>query len=55
MAQQRRAPINFIDALKASDNPLDDCVRYLMVWIVAVDGDVHDDELERLEGSLGKA
>lgn len=44
--------MNFIDALKASDSPLDDCIRYLMVWIAAVDGDVHDDELEWLEENL---
>jgi len=44
--------VDFVDAVKKSKHPGDDCIRYLLVWMAAVDGDVHEDEQEWLAENL---
>lgn len=46
--------MEFVDELKKSSDPAEDCVRYLLVWLASIDGDIHDDECEWLEESLGR-
>ena len=46
--------MKFVDELKKSSDPAEDCVRYLLVWLASIDGDIHDDECEWLEESLGR-
>ena len=45
--------MEFVDELKKSSDPAQDCVRYLLVWLASIDGDIHDEEREWLEESLG--
>lgn len=44
--------MDFVEAVKQSKHPGDDCIRYLLVWMAAVDGDVHEDEQEWLAENL---
>jgi DnaJ like chaperone protein len=46
--------MEFVDELKKSSDPMEDCVRYLLVWLASIDGDIHDDEREWLRESLGR-
>lgn len=46
--------MNFIDSLKQSKNPRDECVRYALLWIAAVDAEVHEKEQAYVVENLGE-